>query len=175
LGVLDFRSAADPQVPHGSVVLHVCTECGVCSNREAWALTWIKDGEDLDILGDRSKQVLVGTPWQVTEYPFPLAGGFNEDLTSTGPFAAETEAFFNYSCFADKVGGRVFWIQPGYTEDMLSPVLTDEESFISDQGERMKYIGQLVSSPDIEIGDCGIAYILYSARTGETIMEPQWF
>jgi hypothetical protein len=177
LGTLDFRRAADPRVPPGSLVLHVCVgECGVCPNRETWEATWIKEGDELEILGDSRNQVLVGTPWEATEYPLPMGGVSPEDLASSGPFLAEHSIFFNFSCFADKVGGRVFWIQPGYASyPSPTPVLSDETSFISDQGERMTYIGQMISSPDIEIGDCGIAYILYSPRTDETIIDVQYF
>jgi hypothetical protein len=168
LGVLDFRSSSYPNLPPGSVVLHVCTECGVCADREAWSLTWIKEGDELQILGDSSNPVLVGTPWQATEYPLPMSGLRPEDLVDNGPFLGECSIYFNFSCFADKVGGRVFWIQH---EERLF----DENSFISEQGEPMIYIGQFVGSPDIEIGDCGLAYLLHSPRTGEIVMYPQWF
>jgi hypothetical protein len=169
LGVLDFRDYSAVPVPRGSLVLHVCTECcgSVVADREAWSLTWIKEGDEIEIMGDVNNEVLVGTRWEATEYAFPgcyKAG----DLATTGPFLHEHSIYFSFSCLADKVGGHVFWIQ---SEDRLF----DENSFVSKDGESMTYIGQFVGSPDIEIGDGGIAYLLYSPRTGNTIMYPQGF
>jgi hypothetical protein len=79
-----------------------------------------------------------------------------------GPFLAERGIFFNFACFADKVGGHVYWIQ-------------HEETALDSTGEPMTCIGEFVSSPDIEIGDTGIAYIFYSPKTGETRMSPHYF
>src|SRR5437879_13780277 len=43
------------------LVLHVCTECGVVSDREAWAVTWIKEDDEIEIRGDtRSEERRVG-------------------------------------------------------------------------------------------------------------------
>jgi hypothetical protein len=166
LGALDFRKAADRQIPRGSLVLHGCTECGICADREAWTLTWIKQDEEIEILGDASKRILVGTPWEVTEYPLPAPELSAEELAASGLFS-EMGFLNNFSCLTDKVGGHVFWIQ--HEEGRC----IDENSFVSDEGEPMTYIGQLGDSPDIEIGDGGIAYLLFSPRTGETIMYPQ--
>jgi hypothetical protein len=166
LGVMDFRGFTDVQVPHGSLVLHVCTECGVCADRETWATTWIREGTAVEILGNTDSDVLAGTTWDVTEYPTPAI--YPEELVQGGPFLKEHSIYFNFACFADKRGGHVFWAQH---ENRLH----DEHSFVSDTGEPLTYIGQFVSSPDIEIGDCGIAYLLYSPRTGETVMYPQCF
>ncbi len=165
LGALDFRRAADRRLPRGSLVLHVCTECGTCADREAWSITWIKEDDEIDILGDPTKPILVGTPWDVTEYPLPEPGPSTEELAAA--LSGESGFINNFSCLTDKVGGHVFWIQ---TEDGRC---INEDSFISDEGEPMTYIGQFGDSPDIEIGDGGIAYLLYSRRTGETIMYPQ--
>jgi hypothetical protein len=169
-GVMDFRKAADSRIPRGALVLHGCAEHGhgVVSDHEAWAITWIKEGDDLEIRGNSRKKVLVGTPWQATEYPLPLAGAQPSDLVDSGPFLDEYSLHFNFSCFADKVGGHVFWIQP--RDD-----LWNEPSYVSENGEPMMYIGQFTDSPDIEIGDCGLVYLLYSPRTGETIIEAQCF
>jgi hypothetical protein len=177
LGVMDFRNCSLPHVPRASLVLHVCTgECGPCSNRETWSLTWIKEGDDIEILGESGIPVLVGTPWLATEYPRPENGTNAESMVNSGPFRQERGIFLNYSCFADKVGGHVFWIQPGYDpKDLTTPILTDENSFVTEEGERMTYIGQFTSSPDIEIGDSGLAYLLHSPRTGETIIDVQYF
>jgi hypothetical protein len=145
-------------------VLHVCNECGVCSNPEAWSVTWIKEGELVEIVGDRKKKVLVGTRWHATEYPRP--GNYPKELTDSGLFLDEHSIYFNFSCFADKIGGHVFRIQGHYVDDAPP---TDS------RGQPMVYIGQFIDSPDVEIGDCGIAYLYYSPATGETVMYPEWF
>jgi hypothetical protein len=164
LGVMDFRGFTDVPVPNGSLVVHVCTHCGACADRQAWAATWILEGEPIEILGDAAAQVLVGTSWDATEYPTPAMRA--EKLVTSGPFLGETAIYEYFCCFANKRGGHVFWIQH-------EGRLDDEHSFVSDAGEPMTYIGQFLDSPDIELGDSAVAYLLYSPRTGETIMYPQ--
>ncbi len=127
-------------------------------------MTWIREGAPVKFFGDASKEVLVGRPWQATEYP--VLARCADELVTSGPFLREDYIADAFVCYADKVGGHVCWI---HHEERLF----DENSFISDTGEPMTYIGQFTSSPDIEIGDFGLAYLLYSPRTGETIMYPQ--
>ena len=118
----------------------------------------------MEILGDRLQRVLVGTPWFATEYRDPKVGFY--EFTDSGLFLDENSIYFNFSCLADKIGGHVFRIQGHYVND-APPNDT--------RGNPMIYIGQFIGSPDIEIGDCGIAYIYYSPATDETVMYPEWF
>jgi hypothetical protein len=164
LGALDFRDYRAVPVPQGALVLHVCKECGVCADPEAWKLTWIKEGEPVEILGDGNRQVLVGTRWFAMEYPRPA--NYPRDLTDSGYFLDEDSIYRNFSCFADKIGGHVFRIQGHYVDDAPP---TDS------RGHPMVYIGQFIASSDVEIGDGGIAYIYYSPATEETVMYPEWF
>lgn len=165
LGALDFRDNCVLPVPGATLVLHVCQdECGVCADEEAWSVTWIKAGEPVEIMGDVKKPVLVGTPWSATEYPHPAKSP--KELTDSGAFLDECSIYFNFSCFADKIGGHVFRIQGHYVDD---------EPPADSHGAPMVYIGQFVGSEDVEIGDCGIAYIYYSPTTEETVMYPEWF
>jgi hypothetical protein len=159
-GTLDFRQYADVRVPGAALVLHVCAECGVCADRETWSLTWIKEGEPVEQLGDRDKEVLVGTRWCATEYPILALDP--KDLATEGPFLEENGLYANFSCFADKIGGHVFRIQDSYTP-------------ADSRGSPMVYIGQFLRSPDVDIGDSGIAYLYYSEATKETIMYPESF
>jgi hypothetical protein len=164
LGALDFRDFRAVPVPRGALVLHACQNCGVVADPEAWTLTWIKEGEPVQILGDGRQQVLVGTPWSATEYPRPA--DYPKGLTDCGYFLDEDSIYLNFSCFADKIGGHVFRIQGHYVDDAPP---TDS------RGHPMIYIGQFIGSPDVEIGDGGIAYLYYSPTTEETVMYPEWF
>src|SRR5262249_40708084 len=156
LGTLDFRDYRAVPVPRGALVLHVCKECGVVADPEAWTLTWIKEGELVEILGNGKQQVLVGTPWSATEYP--SLANYPHELTDSGYFLDEDSICLNFPCFADKIGGHVFRNQGHYVNDAPP---TDS------RGHPMVYIGQFIASPDVEIGDGGIAYIYYSPATGE--------
>jgi hypothetical protein len=164
LGALDFREYTGLALPGSSLVLHACSECGVCADPEIWNLTWIKAAEPVEILGNRGKDMLVGKRWLATEYPTPAYSADN--LASPGPFLDESGVFFNFSCFADKIGGHCFRIQGHY--DNYAPPSDSRD-------QPMTYIGQFVGTSDVEIGDTGIAYIFYSPGTGETIMYPEWF
>ena len=164
LGTLDFRVYTALALPGSTLVLHICKECGACSNPETWSLTWLKEGAPIEIMGDSEKEVLVGTRWFATEYPLPAT--YAKDLVSTGTFLDEDSIYFNFSCFADKIGGHAFRIQGHYINDATP---TDR------QGNSMVYIGQFIGSADVEIGDTGIAYLYYSPGTGETVMEPEYF
>jgi hypothetical protein len=167
--VLDFRRYSEIPLPGGSLVLHVCTECGVVSDREAWTVTWIKEDDEIEVMGDANKPVFVGTRWEATEYPLPGTRTRAEDLVERGRFLDEgSSIYLNFSCFADKIGGHAFWIQN--LEGQYQG-----NTFVSETGVRLSYIGQFRDSPDMEIGDLGLAYILYSQETGETIMDPHSF
>jgi hypothetical protein len=172
LGVLDFRGYSALPLRPGSLVVHACLECGIPSDRGTWSVQWIREGDEIEILGNRDKQVLVGTRWHAMDYPLPRLGPkpvapYPEDIVTSGPFLQETGIYANFACYAHKVGGRVFWLQH---EDRL----IDENSFVSDEGEPMTYIGQLIRSRELNaLTGLGIAYILYSPTSGETIMYPQ--
>ena len=149
-------------MPRGALVLHVCTECGVCADPGAWTLTWIKEEDDIVIHGDPTKPVYVGSAWKATDYSTGLT--YPDEIAQCGVFLNEYAIYTAFTCWADKVGGNIFWIH-----DYEDATPTDSA------GERMLYIGQFVGSEDIEIGDCGIAYLFYSPSTGETAMYPQYF
>lgn len=159
-GVLDFRDYEAVRVPKGSLVTHACTECGV--DMHTSQTTWINENEPIAILGDRDTPILVGKRWRATEYP--TLAIYSNELVSDGQFLEESSIYFNFSCFANKVGGHVFRIQGHYGD-----IIPDSN------GEPMVYIGQLLDSPDIVIGDCGVAYLYYSPSTGETVMYPESF
>jgi hypothetical protein len=158
LGALDFRQFRQVAVPPGLLVLHVCQQCGVCADEGLWKLTWIKEGEPIEILGDRDRPFLVGCRWKATEYPTTLYDA--RKVVPDGPFYEENGIDMNFSCFADKIGGHVYRIQGGYQVN-------------DSRGKPMEYIGQFIDSPDIEIGDCAVAYLYYSATNGETRMYPE--
>jgi hypothetical protein len=160
LGALDFRQHDTVPVPHGSLVLHICNECGVTPDRETWSITWLTEHDDIDIRGDRDQELQVGTRWHATDWPTLAFRA--EELTDNGPFLQEDSIFLNFTCFADKVGGHNFWIQGDRTP-------------VDSNGQPMTYIGQMIGSRDIEIGDMGIAYLFFSPITGETVMEVQYF
>jgi len=160
LGVLDCRRVTIAPLPRGSIVLHVCNECGVPGDREAWSVNWIKEGDEIEILGDLERQTLVGKSWHATEYLKPAT--YAKDLASDGLFPAEHGIYFNFSCFADKVGGHLWWIQ-------------GDETPTDSGGRPMTYVGQFVGTDQIEIGDTGLAYLFYSPHTGETVMVTQCF
>src|SRR5262249_2644186 len=146
----------------GTLVLHVCTKCGVCADPEAWAVTWIKEDDEIVIHGDLTKPVYLGSAWQATDYATTLT--YPAELVESGPFLNECAVYTLFTCWADKVGGHIFWIHK-----------YEDETPIDSAGNRMLYIGHFVGSEDIEIGDCGIAYLFYSPGTSETVMYPQWF
>jgi hypothetical protein len=164
VGVLDFREYSVGALPGDSLVLHICKECLYYFDPTARALTWIARDEAIEVQGDQAQQVSVGTRWFVTEYPTPAF--YAEDLAGeqlqTASFLDEKGIFFNFTCFADKVGGHVFWIQ-------------EDNTPADSQGHPMVYIGQLTGSDDVHLGDCGLACIFYSPNTTETEMIIQFF
>jgi hypothetical protein len=157
VGELDFRSYAEVAVPRGSLVLHGCPACCLCADEETWSVHWLVEGESLEIHGDATAQVLLGTRWYVTEYPTPE---FEEFPPETGSLAAEGTIYFNFVCGTDKVGGHLFWIQ-GATEEM-------------DPG--LVYIGQMTGEDASLIKwDSPIVYLFYAPETQRTIAWLQSF
>lgn len=156
---LDFRQFADAKLPGESLIYHTCKDCG-CSNEEANHLTWLRKDDDIETRGEQSNPIYIARRWQATEYPTP--GLDANEIDATGGFRNEQGIYFNFSCFADKIGGHLFWIQSDETPRDAS-------------GEAMLYIGQTRGSPDVTIGDTGLVYFFYSPKTGETKYVMQCF
>jgi hypothetical protein len=81
---------------------------------------------------------------------------YAEEITKERPFVLENGIFYNFSTFADKVGGHPCWVQGDWT-----PVDTT--------GKAMIFIGQLTSiSKDYAV------YLFFSGMTKETEMVVQY-
>jgi hypothetical protein len=157
LGVLDFRQLLALKLPGDALVLHACKECGYPADLETHSAIWLTLSKGVEIVSDAPHgKIEVGTRWNTMDYPIP------EELSATGPFQNETGTFFNFSCFATKVGGRPFWIQ--------SDEIPNDSS-----GQRMEFLGHWWGTDETEIGDCGLAYLFYSTNTNETAMITQCF
>src|SRR5262249_37288768 len=137
LGTLDFRGFQEVPVPCGSLVAHVCNRCGAPADREAWATTWLREGEAIVAVGDTEAKVDIGTRWFVTEYLTP--NFTEEDVASNPAFRQERGTWANFSCYADKIGGQPFFIQGDCTP-------------VASNGRPMQYVGQFLGTNDIEIG-----------------------
>lgn len=151
IGVLDFRNGGKGGIPHGSLVFHGCSACGVMSSHSFY---WLEESDAVELCCiEPASQVLVGTRWKVVDYLTPCT--YPEEITSDSAFLREREIFQNFSVIGDKVGGHLFWIQ-------------GENIPIDSTGRPMTFIGQFTGSRDVAIGDAGLAYIFYSFYTGET-------
>jgi hypothetical protein len=156
VGVLDFRQFSEFKLPGESLVLHACQRC-----YETYLATWISRKAGVSTRGKRgSGEVSVGTRWETTDFPTPFT--YADEVTDSGPFLAETGVFTSFCCFADKIGGHIFWIQGDCTP-------------IDSTGTAMTFIGQFAGSPDVELGDSGFAYVFFSVETGETKIVMQSF
>jgi hypothetical protein len=159
VGVLDFRRLSAANLPGSSLVYHACTACGVGPEEETYTLTWLKEGQDLQFLGgELCRPVQVGTRWETTDFPTPFYHA--DEATDRGPFLQERHIYDNFSCFADKVGGHIFWIQGNETPRDA-------------RGRPMQFIGQFQGTDDVSIHD-GLAYVFYSPRTAETRLVIQY-
>jgi hypothetical protein len=158
VGALDFREIAGPKVPGSTLVYHLCQDCGACQDDEANRLTWLKTTDEVALVGKGADDVRIGTRWQATEYPTLAYSG--QELDADGEFGRQTQIYYNFTCFGDKIGGHIFWIQ---SEDVPNDA----------EGQPMVFIGQSVGSPDISIGD-GLVYFFFSERTQETKMVMQY-
>jgi hypothetical protein len=158
--VLDFRHRTDAKLPGASLVYHLCQSCGPCQDDYANRITWLAESNEIEIHGEPAGTVEIGTVWEATEYPTPTY--WAEEIDAVGEFRREQQIYFNFSCFGDKIGGHVFWIQ-------------GDETPKDSAGQPMKYIGQSFGSRQIDIGDCGLVYFFYSETSRETKMAMQCF
>jgi hypothetical protein len=163
VGVLDFREFTEVRVPKGSLVVHGCPACGFLGNEETWAVHWLIEGEPLDIHGDATADVDVGTRWWITDYPTPpglALEELEESLRNPGSFLKEQSLYFNFTTSFDKVGGHVFWIQD---DDELA-----DTSCV--------FIGELTGDDEsLRSWDSPVVYLMYSPTTGKTIASVQSF
>jgi hypothetical protein len=159
VGCLSTEGFEEFPIPGRAIVLHGCSNCGICD--DTIELTWVSPSDSLHIIGDSAnREVKAATCWTTTEYPTPAF--YAEELSDDPFFKGERSIYMNFSCFADKNGGHIFWIQGDCTP-------TDS------QGQRMHFVGQFTGSDDIEIGDSGLAYVFHSPATGETRALTQGF
>jgi hypothetical protein len=164
MGLLDFRTFSDVsnlRLPGQALALHGCptSRCGVL-DPENCAITWFRDGIELEIVGDQSRAVEVGTAWHSVD--FPTVTYWAHELTDDRHFSMEGSVYQNFTCSAPKIGGHVMWIQ-----DAVIPV--------DSKGQPMTFIGQFFGTADVEIGDGGIAYIFFSEATAQTEVVVQFY
>jgi hypothetical protein len=155
VGVLDFRGFTEIPVRRGSLVLHGCPSCGLCADEETWSLHWLLEGAPLDLHGDPSAEVQLGTRWQITEYPTPEW----QELKAIETLRHERSMYLNFVSSFDKVGGHVYWIQGD--EFVNTPYV---------------YIGQMTGEDEsLRYWDSAVVYLMYSFQTGKTIASLQSF
>jgi hypothetical protein len=157
MGVLDFRAineVCNLHVPGSALALHGCptSRCGF-TKPENWAITWLGDGDEIEIIGDPQRAVELGTAWDSVD--FPTVAYHGESLTDDRFFTMEGSIFQNFTCYGPKIGGHVFWIQGDQTP-------------VDRNGKPMTFIGQCFGTSEVEIGDGGIAYIFFSSTTNQT-------
>lgn len=159
LGVLDCRGAkVNVPLPDGSLVLHLCTQCMM---PYPYSCIWLLQGQRIIMVGDGpASSALVGTRWSTSDFRAPCT--HPDEISNDVCFLEERAIYLNFSCFGDKVGGRLFWIQ-------------NDDTPLDSRGEPMTFIGQLVGSSEVELGDAGVAYIFVSPNTGETKVVTQCF
>ncbi len=159
IGQLDFRDAPlDLDLPGKALVFHYCLEC-MSENEGHYSLVWLNAEPRWHGEGGGKSPVELGRPWLLTDYPYP-----GDELESIGDpqFSEEQSLYLNFTCYATKVGGHVFWIQ-------------DKDVSLDRNGKPMMYIGQFLGTDDVELGDSGIAYLFYSPDTRETKLRMQCF
>jgi len=163
MSVLDFRHFSEiccVPVPGQALALHACARCGFSNDPECYALTWLGNGNDIEIIGDAEKSVDLGFAWD--SFDFPTVPYSAEELTDDKLFLKEWNFFCIFSCYAQKIGGHIFWIQ-------------GDSIPVDRNGQPMRFIGQFFGTPDVEIGDGGIAYVFYSETTGQTELVVQYY
>jgi hypothetical protein len=162
MGQLDFRrfdKVGNLQLPGAALSLHGCANCGPCELKTT-ALTWLRYGDEIEIVGDPTHPAQVGTPWD--SYDFPTVSYHADDICDDRFFLMERSIYFNFTCHAPKIGGHVFWIQ-------------SDDTPVDSAGKPMTFIGQFFGTSEVEIGDSGMAYIFFSETTGQTEFLSQCF
>jgi hypothetical protein len=167
IGVLDFREyqlvGPVPNVPKGSLVLHGCEQCGVASSDDSISITWTNSGQELDLRGRDDSEVgsiEVGMAYATVEFETPAYHA--KELSDDPGFLKEWGICHNFACPLNKVGGQLQWIQ-------------SDETPVDRKGHQMEYIGQFISSRDVELGDSGIVYVFFSGQTKETKVILQYY
>jgi hypothetical protein len=161
IGTLNFSDFDEFTLPGITLVVHGCSECGPCGTEDGTILlTWVHPDEYV-VLGDTTQPVEVATRWRVTEYSTPEMSA--EAITRADElFLKEQSIYFNFACCANKIGGRVFFIQGDGTP-------------LDSQGRPMEFLCQLLGTRDVELGDSGAIYVFYSAMLKETKAVMQCF
>jgi hypothetical protein len=155
----------DFPLPGSGLLMHVCSEDNIAA--AWWHHRWIDRAArpELEAVLHHAERCLAGPAVRVVEYdaeavdyevtarPGPHSEAFNDRWENSDSMFASTST---------KVGGGVFWIQS-------NPRLADTS------GNPMRYIGQVSCNDFLEIGDSGVAYLLYSPATGETKIDTQCY
>jgi hypothetical protein len=151
LGALDFRGTLERRnVPGDALAFHVCTNCPPRGEAEQMAFTWLSQSDAIEQHACES-QAMVGTGWDVLEYPNQDKAFYSSRLEKR--LGGDQAIYSLVTClWATKIGGHIPWIQ------------ADEAPRCTLHGP-MHYVGQFFGG-HVELGDSGVAYIFVCTAAG---------
>ncbi len=148
-GVIRFAGSRESQWSHGdALVVFYCFECMPADGDAGIRLTWLKDGDALELAKGRgSGPARIASNWELTEYVWDW-----EQDEKIGQLLHDQAAyaFFTFM-WSTKIGGNLLWIQ-------------EDETPTCRCGKKMHYLGQISGHGDLEFGDCGVGYLFSCSK-----------